>query len=137
MTFKVAWILCWDFQIFPNSDTAFFYKKIIRRCKVKWWKKFNESNCSKAIQSWIDQQKKTKTSTSSSQSDFLSEKSKIMSQLANCSNPKELAILAHKAASMAQAESSKGSIAVSEVGSNPDFEQDNEDDCFGTDFFEE
>ncbi|KAL2466561.1 Enzymatic polyprotein [Abeliophyllum distichum] len=50
------------------------------------------------------------------------------------------AVLAQKAASMAKAESSRGSVPASEVGSDPDpnFEDDNEDDCLGVDvdFFE-
>ncbi|KAL2465674.1 Uncharacterized protein Adt_41525 [Abeliophyllum distichum] len=140
-TFKIAWIFCWNFEIFPTSTDAFSFQHIVRRCKIKWWKKFNDSNaCSKAVQSWIDQQIKIKTGTSSSQRDFLTEKSKIMAQLAQCSDPEIFAVLAQKAASLAKAESSRGSVAVSEVGSDPDpyFEDENEDDCLGidVDFFE-
>ncbi|KAL2474442.1 hypothetical protein Adt_35178 [Abeliophyllum distichum] len=129
------------FEIFPTSTDAFSFQRIVRRCKIKWWKKFNDSNaCSKAIQSWIGQQIKAKTGTTSSQSDFLTEKSKIMAQLAQCSDLEVFAVLAQKAASMAKAESSRGSVTASEVGSdpNPNFEDDNEDDCLGVDvdFFE-
>ncbi|KAL2471592.1 Uncharacterized protein Adt_39728 [Abeliophyllum distichum] len=109
--------------------------------QIKWWEKFNDSNaCSKAVQSWIDQQIKVKTGTSSSQNDFLTEKSKIMAQMAQCSDLEVFAVLAQKAASMAKAESSRGSVPASEVVSDPDpnFEEDNEDDCLGVDvdFFE-
>ncbi|KAL2474888.1 polyprotein [Abeliophyllum distichum] len=140
-TFKVAWIFCWDFEIYPTSTDSFSFQRIVRRCKIKWWEKFNDSNaCSKAVQSWIDQQIKVKTETSSSQNDFLTEKSKIMAQMAQCSDPEVFAVLAQKAASMAKAESSRGSVPASEVGSDPDpnFEDDNEDDCLGVDvdFFE-
>ncbi|KAL2543166.1 Retrotransposable element Tf2 [Abeliophyllum distichum] len=135
-TFKVAWIFCWDFEIYPTSTDSFSFQRIVRRCKIKWWEKFNDSNaCSKAVQSWIDQQIKVKTETSSSQNDFLTEKSKIMAQMAQCSDPEVFAVLAQKAASMAKAESSRGSAPASEVGSDPDpnFEDDNEDDCLGVD----
>ncbi|KAL2465967.1 Uncharacterized protein Adt_41818 [Abeliophyllum distichum] len=135
-TFKVAWIFCWDFEIFPTSTDSFSFQHIVRRCKIKWWEKFNDSNaCSKAVKSWIDQQIKVKTGTSSSQIDFLTEKSKIMAQLAQCSDPEIFAVLSQKAASMAKAESSRGSVAASEVGSDPDpnFEDDNKDDCLGVD----
>ncbi|KAL2505848.1 hypothetical protein Adt_21469 [Abeliophyllum distichum] len=116
-------------KIFFHSNEAFSYNRIVRRCKVKWWKKFNESNAwSKAIQSWINQHIKTKAETSSSQTDFLAEKIKIMARLEKCSDPKEFAVLVHKAASMVKTESSKGTIAASEVGFDPNFEQDNEDD---------
>ncbi|KAL2503948.1 Uncharacterized protein Adt_19569 [Abeliophyllum distichum] len=68
------------------------------------------------------------------------EKSKIMAQLAQCSDPEVFAVLAQKAASMAKAESSRGSVVASDVGSDlePNFEDDNEDDCLriGVDFFE-
>ncbi|KAL2480063.1 Uncharacterized protein Adt_33029 [Abeliophyllum distichum] len=140
-TFKVAWIFCWDFEIYPTTTDSFSFQRIVRRCKIKWWEKFNDSNaCSKAVQSWIDQHIKVKTGTSSSQSDFLTEKSKIMAQMAQCSDPEIFAVLAQKAASMAKAKSSRGSVPASEVGSDPDpnFEDDNEDDCLGVDvdFFE-
>ncbi|KAL2498553.1 polyprotein [Abeliophyllum distichum] len=92
------------------------------------------------VQSWIDQQIKVKTGTSSSQSSLLAEKSKIMAQLAQCSDSEVFAVLDQKAASMAKAESSRGSVAASEVGSDPDpnFVDDNEDDCLeiDVDFFE-
>ncbi|KAL2506391.1 polyprotein [Abeliophyllum distichum] len=133
-TFKIAWIFFWDFEIFPSSVDAFSFKHIIRRCKIKWWKKFNDSNaCLKAVQSWINQQIKDKTGSCSSQSDFLTEKSKIMAQLAQCSNPEVFAVLAQKAASMAKAESSKGFVTASDVGSDPNSEYDNEDNCLGVD----
>ncbi|KAL2542055.1 Uncharacterized protein Adt_03033 [Abeliophyllum distichum] len=139
-TFKVAWIFCWDFEIYPTTSDSFSFQRIVRRCKIKWWEKFNDSNaCSKAVQSWIDQQIQVKTEISSSQNDFLTEKSKIMAQMAQCSDPEVFAVLAQKAASMAKAESSKGSLPASEVGSDsdPNFD-DNEDDCLGVDvdFFE-
>ncbi|KAL2516666.1 hypothetical protein Adt_12913 [Abeliophyllum distichum] len=56
-----------------------------------------------------------------------------MAQIAQCSNPEIFAVLAQKAASMAKAESSRESVAASEIGSDPDpnFEDDNEDDCLG------
>ncbi|KAL2525444.1 hypothetical protein Adt_10498 [Abeliophyllum distichum] len=125
--------------IFPTFVDAFSFKRIVRRGKIKWWEKFNESNaCSKVVQSWINSQIKSKVGSTSSQIDFLTEKSKIMAQLDQCSDPELFAVLAHKVASMAKAESSKGSITASEAGSDPDFNI-NEDDCLGVDvdFFED
>ncbi|KAL2512779.1 hypothetical protein Adt_18379 [Abeliophyllum distichum] len=127
-------------KVFPTFTDVFFFKRIVRRCKIKWWEKFNDSNaCSKKVQSWIDQQIKVKTG-SSSQSDFLVEKSKIMAQLAQYSDSEVFVVFAQKAASMAIAESSRGSVAASDVGSDPDpnFEDDNENDCLriDVDFFE-
>ncbi|KAL2505847.1 hypothetical protein Adt_21468 [Abeliophyllum distichum] len=125
-------------KFFPTSTRHFLTKELFDDAKLKWWEKFNESNaCSKAIQSWINQQIKTKAGTSYSQTDFHAEKRKIMAQLAKYVDPIEFTVLAHKVVSMAKTEPSKGSIDASKVGSDLDFEQDNEDDCYGAYFFEE
>ncbi|KAL2465608.1 hypothetical protein Adt_41459 [Abeliophyllum distichum] len=125
----------------PHLPDAFSFKRIIHRCKIKWWKKINDSNaCSKAAQSWIDQQIKVNTGSCSSQSDFLSEKSKIMAQLAQCSDPEVFAVLAQKAASMDKSRIKQGCVAAYDVGSDPypNFEDYNEDDYLeiDVDFFE-
>ncbi|KAL2491633.1 hypothetical protein Adt_27261 [Abeliophyllum distichum] len=122
------------FRGLSHISRCIFIQRIVRRCKIKWCEKFNDSNaCSKAVQSWIDQQIKDKIGYCSSENDFFTEKSKIMAQLAQCSDPEVFAVLFQKAASMAKAESSRGSVAASDVRSDQNFEDDNEDDCLGVD----